>query len=142
MATWVLVANRVSARIFARDGRRLGLVENIEFPSGRGRDESIEGGSSHRTFDSHARGRQQNTSPHEHAAHDFAKELAGELRRGRTDHAVERIILVAEPHFLGLLRAALDEATRALIVASVPKDIAEADLEVIQDHVFDAYWAP
>jgi protein required for attachment to host cells len=44
---------------------------------------------------------------------------------------VQRIVLVAEPHFLGLLRAELGGETAALVTATVPKDlyaVSEADV--------------
>src|SRR5512142_2633573 len=130
MTTWVLVANRTGPRIFYRDGSRLTLVRSLQHPSGRERDQDIEGESPHRTFDKHARGRTHQASPHEHSAEAFAKELAGELARGRTEKGLGRFVLVAEPHFLGLVRHELDQATAKLLAATVPKDLAGADVHV------------
>lgn len=132
MTTWVLVANRTGARIFDRDGSRLTLVRSLQHPSGRERDQDIEAESPQRTFDKHARGRTHQASPHEHSAEAFAKELAAELGRGRMEHGVEHLVLVAEPHFLGLLRQELDQPTARLVAASVPKDLAAADVDVVK----------
>jgi protein required for attachment to host cells len=132
MTTWVLVANRTGARIFNRDAYKLTPVSAHEHPSGRKRDQDIEAASAHRTFDKHARGRTHQESPHEHAAEAFAKELAAELARGRTERGVQRLVLVAEPHFLGLVREELDPPTAKLVAATVPKDLAGADIDVVQ----------
>jgi protein required for attachment to host cells len=132
MTTWVLVANRTGARIFNREGHELRLVRSFQHPSGRERDQDIEAGRSHRTFDKHARGRTHQASPHEHSAEAFAKELASELGRGRTEQGVQRLVLIAEPHFLGLVRQELDQPTAKLLAATVPKDLATADVEVVQ----------
>lgn len=132
MTTWVLVANRTGARIFDRDGYKLTLVSSYEHPAGRKRDQDIEAASAHRTFDKHARGRTHQESPHEHSAEAFAKELAGELARGRTEHGVQRLVLVAEPHFLGLVRQELDAPTAKLVAATVPKDLAGTDLDFVK----------
>lgn len=132
MTTWVLVANRTGARIFDRDGYKLRLVRSLRHPAGRETDQDIEADRSHRTFDKHAKGRTHQASPHEHSAQTFAKELASELGRGRTEHGVDRLVLVAEPHFLGLVRDELDRTTAKLVAASVAKDFAGADVDVIQ----------
>ncbi len=137
MTTWVLVANRTGARIFDRDGRKLRLVRSIEHPSGRQRDQDIEAESPHRSFDKHASGRTHQASPHEHSAERFAKELASELGRGRTEHGVERLVLVAEPHFLGLVRQELDPPTAKILATTVPKDLAGADIDVVQAQLGD-----
>ena len=134
MTTWILVANRAGARIFDRKGRSLHLIREIDHPAGRKADQDIEAGPQ-RTFDSHAQGHDPRSSPHEHAAESFAKDLAAELLLGRTKHGVERIVLVAEPHFLGLVRGKLDDTTLALVAATLPKDLAKADVEAIQEHV-------
>jgi protein required for attachment to host cells len=51
--------------------------------------------------------------------------------KGRTLHAFGKLVLVAEPRFLGMLRAALDPHTAALVVKTVHKDlpgVSEKDL--------------
>jgi protein required for attachment to host cells len=67
----------------------------------------------------------------------FAKDLAAELRLGRTERHVDRIVLVAEPHFLGLIRQELDDATSRLLASSVPKDLVKAGIEEIEARVND-----
>ncbi|HVW24464.1 MAG TPA: host attachment protein [Polyangiaceae bacterium] len=135
MTTWVLVANRTGARIFDRDGYKLRLVRSFQHPSGRETDQDIEAQRSHRTFDKHARGRTHQASPHEHSAEAFAQELANELGRGRTEQGVQRVVLIAEPHFLGLVRLELDGPTAKLVAATIPKDLAGADVDAVQDHL-------
>ena len=137
MSAWVLVANRTGARIFERAGRNLTLVRSIQHPAGRLRDQDIEQGESERTFDKHARGRAHTASPHEHAAERFAAALANDLRHGRLEHGVDRLVLVAEPHFLGLLRGKLDDTTAKLVVGAVPKDLAEVDVNALPEHLDD-----
>jgi protein required for attachment to host cells len=134
MTTWILVANRAGARIFDRDGRKLRLIRTIDHPEGRRSDQDIEPGP-RRTFDSHAQGHDARSSPHEQDAESFARGLAAELLLGRTQHRVDRIVLVAEPHFLGLVRQELDDETSRLVVGTLPKDLAKAEIDAVQDHV-------
>ncbi len=135
MSTSILVANRTGARLFHRTGKNLRLLWSLENPAGRLRDQDIEAGASKRTYDSHARGHDPATSPHEQAAVTFAKELAEELRRERLRGGANRIVLVAEPHFLGLLRGELDVPTGARVIAMVTKDLEHAALDSVAEHV-------
>lgn len=125
MSTWVLVAHRTGARLFEHKGHELSVLKSIDHPAGRSEDHDIEGGPQ-RSFDSHAQGRHaadRGNSPHERAAVHFAQDLAKVLEEGRLTKGVNRIVLVAEPHFLGLLRAELGSATAELVTASVSKDL-------------------
>lgn len=113
------------------------MLRSLEYPAGRRRDQDIEQGHPQRSFDKHASGRVGTSSPHEHAAEAFAHDLADELRRGRLEHGVERIVLVAEPHFLGLVRAKLDEPTERLVVGTLPKDLVDSELEALREQLDD-----
>jgi protein required for attachment to host cells len=125
MSTWVLVAHRTGARLFEHKGHELSVLKNIDHPAGRIEDHDLETGPQ-RNFDSHAQGRHaadRGDSRHERAAVHFARDLAKLLEEGRLTKGVERIVLVAEPHFLGLLRAELGGNVGELVTASVPKDL-------------------
>ncbi len=53
------------------------------------------------------------------------------LDKGRTDHAYTKLVLIAEPGFLGELRNGLDQNTAALVSKTIGKnlpDISEHDL--------------
>ncbi len=138
MTTWVLVTDRTSARFFEKRGASLTLLERIEFPEGRVADQNIESGAPHRTFDRHAHGRQgddRGDSPHERAAARFASRLALHLESSRERGAFDQLVLVAEPHFLGLLRSELSDPVRALVVASVQKDLHATPEEGVLQHL-------
>jgi protein required for attachment to host cells len=141
MATWILVANRTGARVFHHRGRQLTLLKTFDFPAGRVRDQDLEAGQQARSYDSHGAGRQaqgRDSSPHEHAARQFARDLAGHLEQARLDNATNKIVLVAEPHFLGLLREAIDKDTLTLVTASVPKDLAAVAPDHLSEHLGSA----
>ena len=61
--------------------------------------------------------------PHEHEARDFARQLAETLRLARVAGRYDRLILAAEPKFLGLIREALDPATQKLVSREIPKHL-------------------
>ena len=138
MTTWVLLASRTRARIFERRGRLLTSVRTLEHPQGRIADQDIDPNRSRRTFDSHARGHSGERSPHENSAMRFSKTLADTLRTGRVESRVDRFVLVAEPHFLGLLNKELDHTTASRVVASISKELVVEDVDVIQVAINEA----
>ena len=136
--SWILIASRTGARIIEKQGRELSLVQELSHARGRLRDREVDsdrhGRSSSRTgAASHSFG--QPESPHEHDAKSFARELAGSLRQGRMEGHYQRLVLIAEPHFLGLLRQALDDVTARLVAATVGKDLTHVDLRQLAPHL-------
>ncbi|HEY4210336.1 MAG TPA: host attachment protein [Steroidobacteraceae bacterium] len=69
--------------------------------------------------------------PRKDAAMRFARQIAAELSSAKRDGAFDRLVLVAGPAFIGLLRSALPEAVRMTLVAEVRKDLVAADEETI-----------
>ncbi len=134
--TWILIAHRAGARIFENDGPGTGLkhVDAIAHPEGRLEDKALGSDKPGRSFDSHGPGRHalgKEHGPAETVAQEFAHALAARLDAGRTKHAYGKLVLVAEPRFLGMLRAALTPQTAALVSAVVEKDlvhVADHDL--------------
>jgi protein required for attachment to host cells len=135
MITWVMVANRQGARIFVRNERKLGLVGEFDQAAGKRGSAGEDAPRPHHTPDRHGHGHEAAASAHEHSAEVFAKELAGELKSGRAQQHVTQIILIAEPHFLGILRHELDAPTARLVTSSVPKDLVHATIDDIEAHV-------
>lgn len=137
MSTWVLVAHRAGARLFEHKGHELSVLKSIDHPAGRVEDHDLETGPQ-RNFDSHAQGRHasdRGDSRHERAAVHFAHDLAKVLEEGRLTRGVDRIVLVAEPHFLGLLRAELRGEAAELVIASVPKDLHAVSAPNVLQHL-------
>lgn len=136
--TWIVVAHEAGARVFAHDGpgKGLALVESIEHPEGRARDRDIASDRPGRSFrkdsgDPRRASMSRSEGPHDRSVSDFARGLADKLQHARVQNQFERLVLVAPPRFLGLLRSSLDGPTSQLVVGSVHKDLAtskEAEL--------------
>ncbi len=139
MKTWLLVACRSGAFIYQRGSAvgPLSLVSHIDHPEGRLRDRDADTDSPGRSFDrgyfSQARhSMEPHEHPTEHAAAQFARSLADELAHARMEGRYQRLVVVAEPKFLGRVLGALDEPTRKLLAVQVPRDLvhlAPRDLE-------------
>ncbi len=127
--TWVLLAQRANARLYEQEkaGGELHRVQEIPHPEGRLKNREISSDKSGRLFDSfHSRHTvSKSPDPKEQVAREFAQHLAQILQQGRTGNRYQKLVLVAEPQFLGELRAALDSHTAALVTGSLDKDLLE-----------------
>ncbi len=65
------------------------------------------------------------SNPKEFEAQRFAKELADWLDNARRINRCGRILLVADPHFLGLLRKSMNNHTAGLISETIDKNFSQ-----------------
>lgn len=136
--SWILIANRTGARLVDKQGSNLTLLETIVHEAGRARNRDLKSDRHGRSFDRVGGGRhalETSEAPHEHDARTFARALADRLHSEHMNHRFERLVLVAEPHFLGYLREALDAASARCVVASVTKDLSEVPLHELAGHL-------
>ncbi len=140
-STWVLLAHRGGARLYEqeRPGSELRLLQDIAHPEGRLKNREISSDKSGRLFDSfHTRHTVSNASePKVQVAEDFARHIADLLRHGRSANGYRQLVLVAEPQFLGELRAALDPHTAGLVTGSLDKNLLEVPERELQSHLGD-----
>ena len=128
--TWILSANRSNASLFESDwpGKSMRRLQDISHSKGRLQNKDINTDKPGRSFDSMGQGRHSMGSdqdPIDHVAQQYASELAELLNKGRLSNAYEKLVLIAEPKFLGILRAALDKNTALLVVQSVNKELLD-----------------
>lgn len=136
--TWILVAHEAGARVFENQGpgKGLDLIEQIDHAEGRERDGELASDRPGRSFrknsgDPRRAAIPPSEGPHDRAVANFARDMANKLRQGRVQNQYQRLVLVAPPRFLGLLRSSLDGPTSQLVVGSLRKDLAntkEAEL--------------
>jgi protein required for attachment to host cells len=152
--TWILVCDASRARLFATEGREgeWQLLRELSHPLSRTHNTDLttdrsgvtQSGSSARTGfrGESTRAYEPTTYPKEAEAQHFAQLLAGALDEGRVRGAFERLVLVAPPHFLGLLRAELSGPLAKLVVASLDKDYTQEQARALpgrlEEYVFEA----
>lgn len=111
-ATWILVANRTGAVIFRKiDGEQIDFLKRYENPNGRARELQLV---SDRPGQVHSNGPGlfrhslgKSRVWHEHGASTFARGLMNDIAKANSEGRFDDLILMAEPHFLGLLRKQL-----------------------------------
>lgn len=133
-ATWILVSDASRARIFEDRGLVSGLAEvgGYACPGGREHlrdmvsDRSrLKGGGAQGI----RAGILAEQDPKDHEAERFARFLADQLRRHLHQQAFDHLVLVAPPHFLGLLRASLDDGLAKRVVTTFDKDLTMLDAQ-------------
>ncbi|MBU6153522.1 MAG: host attachment protein [Bdellovibrionales bacterium] len=72
---------------------------------------------------------------HERVASAFANVIANLLARRKREGALDALILVAEPHFLGLLRKALPKDLQSLIRHEIPREYLEGSDEDLKNAI-------
>ena len=155
---WVVVANTTEAKIFtlAPPARRLRDPEEIQYsaeelppsqlvelealehPAGRLKPQSIDADRPGRSFETagkkrHAMSRE--VDPKKQEAIAFAKQVAERLESARLQGEVDRLILVAAPEFLGLLRDHLKTELQRLIEEEFSLDLVQMKPHEIRAHL-------
>jgi protein required for attachment to host cells len=74
-------------------------------------------------------------STERHEMEQFAKEVARSIDGARVRHEFDRLVLVAAPRMLGLLREALPAPCRSVVAAEVAKDLVHDDARILREAV-------
>jgi len=137
--TWILVANSSNANLYVNTGPHKGLQLTKQFTHPESRERTSELVSDRPGHDqAHGGGHgsfTQATDPQEHQAEQFALQLAHELEQGRATNLYNRLILVASPHFIGILNHRLDEHVRNLVTETIEKDYTQATEKELAGHL-------
>ncbi len=140
--TWIVVADGGHARIFLNTGPGQGLVPALGHDMIGNKLPSHELGSDRPgvSFSSSGPARRAmapHTDPHEHAEHEFIRQVAAAIREGLNAHAFEQLVLVAPPKALGDLRAVLDPQAAKLVKADLNKDLTHLSPTQLGEHLQD-----
>ena len=132
--TVIAVAQRGKARLFLHEvpGEGLEEIADLAQPESRARGVDLDSDRPGRVHDRVGRARHAmaNEETHkERRASDFAREIARILDERRRREGYDRLILVAEPGFLGLLRASLDDVTASLVDGELRKELTHESVE-------------
>lgn len=141
---WFAVASQKEVRIFIKtsERRQIELVKTLTNPlgsvkkrdlirkeAGRGA-KSVGGrlGSTHYT-----EGKKHD--PHEEAEIQFAKEIAQFLDSERLKNSFESLTVVAEPHFLGKLKAEMSDKLQESVTDWIKKDLQKTPQNELADFI-------
>jgi protein required for attachment to host cells len=141
MTTYIVVADAARARIFTRDALTLVEQESLVHAEGRLHEGDLitdrRGGDVHESTSTARSSAGEEGVASQHESELFAKQIAQRLYSARTDNQISKLILVAPPKFLGLLKEKLDAPTQKLIIHTLSKDLTKASLSDIQEAASD-----
>ncbi len=144
----IVVADQSEARFYDLTGPDGPLVVagHLTDPKARLHDRDLKSSAPGRVFDHapptagrrggvahHATGSEH--TPRKQEAEHFAREIARQLDQARQDRFFDRLVVVAAPQFLGLLRAEMSKPLHTCVAAEVPKDLVHQGEKVLREHL-------
>jgi protein required for attachment to host cells len=79
--------------------------------------------------------------PRKIEAQRFARRIVAELGKSTGKKGIDRLVLMAGPAFLGLLREALPASMRKLVVAEINRDLVHQTEAEVRSHIPEAAFA-
>lgn len=139
--TWVVVADSVSARVLQWENDALRLLETWEHLPSREHNQDLMGNRpnmNQHSMETTLKG-DNPANLREGESLTFAREVANNLHKAHAINRFAQLILVADPKFLGLLRAALTKSVERTVIDSFDKranDKSEEEIaELVGDHL-------
>ena len=136
---WVMVADKSKARIFTIADPRGALLDEVvlEHPQAREREQTLTSDRPGRSFDSKGQGRHAmgtSVEPDQQETIRFARQIAEHVQAAHNEGRCDRLLLVAGPPLLGLLREPLNTLT-GLRVSEIEKNLGQYDAREIRKHL-------
>lgn len=151
----IVVADESEARFYdtERVGGELRPVGRIQDPQARLRDRDFKSDRPGRVFERapaasgrrrgasarHGTGGEGDRRPRKYEAKLFAFRIAWQLEQEQRGKRFDRIVLMAPPSFLGLLRQALPRPLLMCVAAEVRKDLVHLPHEAVKAHLNDLW---
>lgn len=137
---YLIVVNRHMAKFFTSNLVYSDIAHfmDMQCPEGRAMNRELVTDKPGRGFEQGGEARHTMDPGHsrvEKEAERFAGEIAQQVDKLRTGHALSQLTLVAEPTMLGLLRKKLNAPSKELIRQTFSKDLAQLSDEEIQKSV-------
>lgn len=144
----VVVADERQANFFdiPKYGAPLSAVGSLENPAGGLKDIDLETDRAGRRYGGasgarhgvgvqagHHHGVDGERSTERHELSQFAKDVAQRIDNDRVKHEFDRLVIVAGPRMLGLLRQELPDTCRGVLAGEISKDLAQHSPEAIRD---------
>ena len=144
---WIVVADAGRARIVSKAEGIDGLVpvQHLDNPAGRAHDSELVTDQTGR-LGKHRSGVRSAmdppTDPHEEKAKEFAHEVNQLLDAAAFRGAYDSLVLVAPPHFLGLLRAGMRLTPKRKLLRCIASDLTKLSTPELESHLGEAIHFP
>ncbi len=134
--TWVVVADGDQHLVLRNEGDAeladLRVVDHDDQKNPPDREQATDKPGRRRDDGEHGRSAMDETDFHEKAKEDFAKELAEDLSKKALNNVYEKLVLVADPSTLGILRDNLHDEAKKRVTDEVAKTLTNHSPSDIQ----------
>lgn len=142
LRTWVLICDGGRARVVARmaEGHRLGTVAGLTLATDLPRSKDLESERPGRSHESHGASRhayEPRSDPHDQLEAEFLVRIVTAVAGRHEQGEFDRLVVVAPPKALGLIRAKLPDALRKVVLAEIAKDLTKTPDADIAAHLAD-----
>jgi len=137
---WIVIADEAKARILSTSKSTEPLVEVQSLSSAEAHDkeQDLVSDKPGRGSNSSGQGKhamnEKNTHKEQYAIR-FAKQLSDLLEKNQQSKAYMKLIIVAAPRFLGLLRKELSKGVSELVSLEIDKDLTMMEPQAIREHL-------
>lgn len=150
MTAWILVSDASRANLYSAELREddWSLVKAFEHPEGREMSREIEAtsppgrGQQGKAQGGRRTALEPRTWPKEAEAQRFAQQLANYLEGSIASRQFDYLVLVAPPHFLGMLKGSLGRQAEKHVRAAVDKDLSTLDAAELRKRLVDTVFPP
>lgn len=141
---WILVANQAEAQIYSSDRPpgNLQLVGGLANKEGAAHSRDLISDAPGRGFDSIGSGRhamEPNTGVKEEQRRRFVKEMVERLQTAYLKGVFDKLVLLAAPAVLGVIRKTLTADLEKIVIKEIPKDVIGQGVEKIQSQLVRAF---
>lgn len=137
--SWVVVCDGAKALFLRNDGDaervKLQVVEALEIDNPAGRDQGTDRPGRIAQSMTAGRSAMEETDFHEAAEADFLKRIAEKMSDMAYAKTMERVVLVAPPKALGLMRPYFSTVLLDSLAAEVAKDLVKQPVDAIERHL-------
>ncbi|HVJ42463.1 MAG TPA: host attachment protein [Dongiaceae bacterium] len=137
--TWILVADAHHAEIWLRQDHQQPEKADVLAPTTQHRFAREIGSDKPGRAIASSDGRHASVEPHadllEGEHKQFARELTEFLERSLTEHGFDRLVVIAAPKMLGLLRACRTQKLSPLVIAEAAKDLVKSPAEDVRAEI-------
>jgi protein required for attachment to host cells len=140
--TWIIIADGARAHIVCNDGIGKGVtpVLDRDLKSAWVPTRALGTDRPGRTFesaDSSRHAMEPRVDWHRFEKHQFVEKMAKLVNKAASRRTYDRLVLVAPPEILGVLRAALSEPAKKRVVAELAKDLTSVPVREIPERLRD-----
>lgn len=143
LRTWVLICDGGRARVLANAaaGARLAPVDGLSFATDLPRSRDLMSERPGRAHESHGAARhayEQRSDAHDQMKADFLGSVVAAIAARQEKGEFDRLVVVAPPAALGVVRAKLPDRLARAVAAEVAKDLTKTADGEIAGHLGDA----